>query len=462
MIEFDARLGPPSVASEAVRSRSPWWAFLFLFIIFAFASPYELGYTVDDHDLDQAVESTAEGTPGRQLALPLLGAFGLCSILINRRHRLSINGWPGLTFAAFLTVVFLSLFWAEEISVTAKKLSVFGLVLVGALGFAVRFTLRELVVFSAFMGYGAIALALGTELAQGTFGQAPAYSAYQFAGIMHPNSMGTYCAIAGLASLTLAHLEPARRKRYLLLAGVGFGFLLLTKSRTSFGCTATVLLVYWLLTTDFKHKFFTLLGLGILACALGFFFSEDLSARLTSLFLLGREGEDNAGSLSNRLPLWQDLLGYIFRHPWLGYGFDSFWTPAHVYAISKRQGWEVPHSHNGYLEITLGLGLLGLVAYLAMLAAHLKTSFTSWLVLRDPCGLYGLMMILWMCLAMTTEKVYMSPIFPTFICNLLIARAAIVNTGEANLSIKSLTFQPAGPPTLRQPEEHSWNYRENR
>jgi len=49
------------------------------------------------------------------------------------------------------------------------------------------------------------------------------------------------------------------------------------------------------------------------------------------------------------------------QQPLLGYGFGSFWTDA------RRQLYDIPTAHNGYLDILLELGEAGLAFYTAWL-----------------------------------------------------------------------------------------------
>ncbi|HZT87457.1 MAG TPA: O-antigen ligase family protein [Stellaceae bacterium] len=68
-------------------------------------------------------------------------------------------------------------------------------------------------------------------------------------------------------------------------------------------------------------------------------------------------------SLTGRVELWRQALIYIEQRPWLGYGFGGFWRTDsveanHIWAVI---GWDPPHAHNGWLELGLSLGLLGIV-----------------------------------------------------------------------------------------------------
>ena len=73
--------------------------------------------------------------------------------------------------------------------------------------------------------------------------------------------------------------------------------------------------------------------------------------------LLGRDAQ-----LTGRVDLWLILPSYIADRPWLGYGFGAFWVAdsENVSLIWNAVGWAPPHAHNGWLDLLLELGVVGL------------------------------------------------------------------------------------------------------
>ena len=78
---------------------------------------------------------------------------------------------------------------------------------------------------------------------------------------------------------------------------------------------------------------------------------------------------DKDASLSGRVPLWGMLVDKIYQQPVLGYGYGSFWvgTVGPAAEIWKNLDWEAPHAHNGYLDLWLQLGFLGICLGLYLL-----------------------------------------------------------------------------------------------
>lgn len=65
---------------------------------------------------------------------------------------------------------------------------------------------------------------------------------------------------------------------------------------------------------------------------------------------------NRTGTLTGRTEIWAYLLPYALQEPILGYGFGGFWTDAIREATSS-------HAHNGYLDILLNIGSVGLFLF---------------------------------------------------------------------------------------------------
>jgi exopolysaccharide production protein ExoQ len=98
-------------------------------------------------------------------------------------------------------------------------------------------------------------------------------------------------------------------------------------------------------------------------------------------------------SLSGRTELWQGAIAKISERPWLGYGFRAFWqVDGGAMEIWKILGYQPPHAHNGYLNMTLDLGLIGLGLFLLIL---LITYVRSIQYLRFSRGIIALLPVMY-------------------------------------------------------------------
>lgn len=76
-----------------------------------------------------------------------------------------------------------------------------------------------------------------------------------------------------------------------------------------------------------------------------------------------------AGNISGRAQIWGAIIASVFRRPLGGYGFDAFWSMLQGEAtrVFAATGWVVTSAHNGFLNVALELGLVGLALVLLTL-----------------------------------------------------------------------------------------------
>jgi len=86
--------------------------------------------------------------------------------------------------------------------------------------------------------------------------------------------------------------------------------------------------------------------------------------------LKGELGRD--ATLTERTVLWENLIG-MTEHPLLGTGFESFWLGARLERLWQLHWWRPNEAHNGYLEVFLNLGWVGV----GLLALLIVTSFRN-------------------------------------------------------------------------------------
>lgn len=81
--------------------------------------------------------------------------------------------------------------------------------------------------------------------------------------------------------------------------------------------------------------------------------------------LLGR-----TANMTGRTPLWKDLLeNFYLEKPLLGYGYGALWMQESFRELMQsRHGWKYPvyFADNGFLDILLNLGAIGLFLFLGM------------------------------------------------------------------------------------------------
>lgn len=151
----------------------------------------------------------------------------------------------------------------------------------------------------------------------------------------------------------------------------------MTRSATGL-ITLTCLLIYFVLVSfvvRFRSRGRTILlilglVLAVASAVAGLFASESIA----SFF-----GKDP--TLTGRTEIWHAVLPSIMKRPILGYGYNSFWRGYQGEAanVSLASHWAVPSAHNGFLEVWLTLGGVGLALVLYSLA---RASGNAFLCLR--------------------------------------------------------------------------------
>lgn len=183
--------------------------------------------------------------------------------------------------------------------------------------------------------------------------------------IINPNELGMLFVI-GVACYLMDLVRQGKVRVSALLAIVFLvHLLLLTGSRSSMVALVLVFMVYGFGQGNGKLRMlFLLVPLALIPLAGWSFFVKQ--GQMEELF-----------TFTGRLPFWSDLLTYNFpQAPWLGFGYmrigiaDKF-DSLHAYAGAM--------THNTFLQVLLGLGLLGL----AIVFLQLSLTFFSLLRMSD-------------------------------------------------------------------------------
>lgn len=177
----------------------------------------------------------------------------------------------------------------------------------------------------------------------------------------HKNIAG---AVMALTFVTTAHSFFTTRKWYFAaFAVMAFVFVIGTKSKTSLALCFAILAVssvYRVLSGSVTKRAILLLlvGIGMLGVLALYIAFQPTVERLFADPL----------SFTGRVSIWKVAIDYLGDHPYLGAGFGGFWqvgelSPARLY-INQQFQLMTAHSHNGYLEILVTTGPIGLILLL--------------------------------------------------------------------------------------------------
>ncbi len=326
-------------------------------------------YTQNAEEMEIAASG---GNALRRAALVAVAAWG-CLLVALTRTPLKIDPLLASSMVLLLGLAGVSFIWADDPGMCLRRLLTLVCCVTAAAGVARALSLREIAWLAICVLGGLAAIGILAELSLGTF--KPWSADYRFAGTVHPNTQGPALAMLCLAAFILARDRSRGRAILWLVFAVGFGLLLLTKSRSTTAAFLVALASVQFLRARLPTKIagvLTCAGVAGLALWLLFVLGFDPLTDFRDALLLGRAEESD--TLSGRAFIWPELLSHATSQLWLGYGYESFWTPGRIDQISSTLGWGLREAHNSYLEIVLWLGITGLTLLLVTVAAGLAVS----------------------------------------------------------------------------------------
>ncbi len=173
------------------------------------------------------------------------------------------------------------------------------------------------------------------------------------------------------------NVKLSLKERLFCLAGAATLFLCLlwTYSRGAWLAVAVSLFLFFILK---KKK--VLLGSLIAVLVWAAFFSPPLlRERVGSLW------DPKNGTVTERMVLMQESFQMIQKSPWLGLGLNTFSDNAPLYK-SKTHYTDVQYAHNGYLQMMVETGTVGLAAFFLLIFYFLAATVPLFLK-KEPARL---------------------------------------------------------------------------
>ena len=221
----------------------------------------------------------------------------------------------------------------------------------------------------------------------------------------HKNTLGKVIVPGLVVFLLLA----SSSKKYSWLLWMGFSLSLILLLRA--GSTTSLLNGVCLIAACISFRVFRwrdnlMVPSTITIGSLGAIFYVIVS--VTTEAILKALGKD--ATLTGRGDMWPYIFEMVWKKPILGYGYSGFWygpdTPS--YYIWQATGWTPPNSHNGFLDLWLQIGLLGLLIYLfGYLVVTLPKAFYWLRTTRTSEGFWPLVYMIYMLIANISETTLM-------------------------------------------------------
>ncbi len=314
-----------------------------------------------------------------------LPVYGLIACLALVRWRAMLRAWlPVILVGLLVVLAWASSIWSIAPDVTSRRVMALAFTSLFGVYLGARWPWRDFVTLNAILGF---ILAIGSYAAcigYPTMGIHHGVNAGDWRGLwFEKNALGQMMAISVLASLATALARPTQRLRWTLSALLCLGLVIMSRSGTALitiGVIVGVTTALVLLRRGPILGVITVFGIGVAAFGAA---TAQMLAPGVFLALLGKDP-----TLTGRTDIWAALLRQAAAHPWLGFGYAAFWekTSAPAAFVRAETGWQVPSAHNGWLDMLVQLGVVGVglcalllaTAYILALVRALDRRDSNW------------------------------------------------------------------------------------
>ena len=291
------------------------------------------------------------------------GLILLCGVvvLVNCRlmSKVSVSTLPSIALVMFAAA---SAFWSADVRTTILMgggllvLTAFSVIV--ALKYPFKQFVELLLVAFLLAALGSIAASYGLPFKrewQGLFVQ--------------KNVLGAHMAMAAIGFFLYINEVSYITKRWLAVLGFSLSTSLAVLSKSKTALVIYVLVLGGLALASLVRKtgaYKTLTAVVLLA------------ASTVAVFVLRRPGIIGNYTLTNRTLIWERIISVGLTRPWLGSGYGAFWSDlTKPYDALGDKFSSIAHGHNGFLDMFLELGIVGLVGLLAVLIWAVYKNWTG-------------------------------------------------------------------------------------
>ena len=370
--------GGPNTAS-----RFEWWL-AFVAICVIIGEPFIVGDQPQGaaslNPIQMLSTVSVDGDPSKQILL--LAVYAICGVALVLKERPRAWLFIGAPLGLLLLLTFASALWSVNPEVTLRRaVALTGASIIG-IYVGLRLPVRQLIllVFMAtiFILVFSLALAVISPL-QGTDFE------HRLRGVCSDkNHFAEVCALTLLTSLALTGMgRGSRTETALRVIGAVLSIACMAMARSTAVIpvlgAALAMLAFGHILLRASPKLLAvipfLFGLAILLLMIAIANSGEVAE------FLGKDAD-----ISGRTLIWAFAFKHIAIRPFTGWGYSAFWTggdsPGAVFWATVHLG--VPHSHNGYIQLAVDLGFLGVALFaLAVIVVVLKL-FWMMIYLRQP------------------------------------------------------------------------------
>ena len=300
-------------------------------------------------------------------------------------------------------IICFSYFWSINpsqtlrFSVYALGTTAFGLYL------ATRYSLRQQMDLLAWTYGFLLILSLLLAVAVPKYGLMAGVHEGALRGVFtHKNQFGAFMAPGGVIFMLNAFRGGKYSWIYWLLLVLNCGAMVMSQSATALG-TFVLMLMLCLIYRIFRWRYEVMVSAILAVTLIGFVALIWITGYIGSESLLSSVGKDT--TLSGRTDIWRYVWDQIQLRPWLGYGLAAFWNgldgPSGYIQLAMRIS--VIYAHNGFLDIWLSIGLIGLSVFLIGFFSAAKQSLALLRKTNTPEGFWPVLLLSYILLSNLTE-----------------------------------------------------------
>jgi O-antigen ligase len=204
------------------------------------------------------------------------------------------------------------------------------------------------------------------------------------------NELGMLCLLCGVGSIwhfVNAYRDRDRKKRTQRLAAhgtilaLGLWLLWIADSMTSLACfivTAALIVVTSVNRVARKPVALHLLVVSVVGVSAAALFFDPEGTLISTM---GRDP-----TLTGRTYIWGAVVSFS-GNPWVGTGYESFWAGERLTSIWARTMDGINEAHNGYLEVYLNLGWVGVTLLSGLIVTGYRNVITAFRSDQDSAQL---------------------------------------------------------------------------
>ena len=376
LLRFDLKLSRSDSARAGKTSLILWVPVIWISIVGSRLPSQWLGMATG-----QAAQTLEEGNPLDSVIYSVLILLGV-GILISRRFKWGDVANRNLALTVYLFFALTSVLWSDYSFIAAKRwvrdlgsyLMIFIVLSDPTPLEAVRTLLRRLCFLLIPLSIMLLKYYPGISIGYDRWTGLPEHMGVTTS----KNMLGVLCLVSGIFLFWDTVMRWSKRKerwtKKVILVNVAFIAMTLWLLDMSNSATSRLCLVLGCLVIAVAHSktikrrpVFLEVAIPVVVClylVLAFGFGVDINAELA--MAVGRDP-----SLTGRTNIWSAVLS-THTNPLIGTGYESFWLGPRLRQVWALAG-AVNEAHNGYLEVYLNLGLIGLFLLAVFLISSYRT-----------------------------------------------------------------------------------------